>query len=118
MYNSKMINKNFAENKIGSAKKKPRGRPFAKGVSGNPGGRPKDLLGEIIRGHAGLSEELVAGVLKIFRAPQDQGMQLRAAEWLADRGWGKPAQQVESDSIIAIFAAAGMRYSMAIPGLQ
>lgn len=30
-----------AQNSRATAKKKPRGRPFPKGVSGNPGGRPK-----------------------------------------------------------------------------
>ena len=30
-----------AQNSTGAAKKKPRDRPFPKGVSGNPGGRPK-----------------------------------------------------------------------------
>jgi Family of unknown function (DUF5681) len=68
------------------------GRPFPKGVSGNPGGRPKGLVRRI-REETGDGEELVDYMLRVFRAEgESTKTRVEAASWLADRGFGRPQQ--------------------------
>jgi hypothetical protein len=68
------------------------GRPFPKGVSGNPGGRPKGLVRRI-REETGDGEELVDYMLRVFRAESESTKtRVEAASWLADRGFGRPQQ--------------------------
>ena len=71
---------------------------FAKGVSGNPGGRPTGLASAIReRTHDG--EDLVDFYLavwkgeKVFGRIYTKDQSLEAARWLADRSWGKAVQQ-------------------------
>jgi hypothetical protein len=68
---------------------------FKPGQSGNPSGRPKDILGPIVKKKTKDGVELVDRVLEIFRSSGDDEIVIKAATWLADRGWGKPAQSVE-----------------------
>ncbi len=79
-------------------------RPFKKGISGNPSGRPKSF-GESIRRLTRDGEELVQLALKVLRGKLSVKMfdkegnphdaepsikeRLEAMKWLADRGWGK-----------------------------
>lgn len=72
-----------------------RGRPFSKGQSGNPGGRPRGF-GALIREATDDGEELVRTVLAVLRSRRTAARdRLRAAEFLADRGWGRPSQAIE-----------------------
>jgi hypothetical protein len=73
------------------------GRPFAKGQSGNPGGRPRGVV-RTIREQTRDGEELVTFMLRVFRgevADAHLRDRLEAATWLCDRGFGKPTQGVE-----------------------
>ena len=70
----------------------PSGR-FVKGVTGNPGGRPKGLA-SYIREKTRDGDDLVDKVLQILRHPRGKGvpaqkLQLECIQWLADRGFGK-----------------------------
>lgn len=73
------------------------GRPFPKGVSGNPGGQPKGLV-RTIREQTREGDELVDFMLGVFRGRHKQ-VRLRdridAATWLADRAFGRPMQHME-----------------------
>ncbi len=77
---------------------KPRGKPFAPGVSGNPRGRPKqtaeqkDAL-ETIKGLTHKAARLLDDVLTDNSAPLS--MRIRAAEIVLDRTYGKPIQPVD-----------------------
>lgn len=84
------------------------GRPWNKGQSGNPGGRPKGL-GESVRKLVGNDgEKLIQALLaiavgkaedrkKLFGAGVRVSLRdrLEAIKQLCDRGWGKPIQSIE-----------------------
>jgi len=81
---------------VQSTDRSPNLRPaWGKGVSGNPGGKPKSF-GALIREQTGDGAELVAIALEIVRARRKPvKYRLQALEWLADRGWGKVVQSHE-----------------------
>lgn len=64
------------------------GRPFQKGVSGNPSGR-KPGLDQLCRKHTPAAINALVLALKV---PQTR---VAAAVALLDRGWGRPLQSVE-----------------------
>lgn len=100
--------KKAAEQRVAKPKRKQRGpgRPFSKGVSGNPKGRAPigKSLAEAVR-RVG-EETVVRGKYKgltrldaLVRSLYEQGNRgnARAAAVLMDRGWGKPLQPVAGD---------------------
>lgn len=78
--------------------KKPRGKPFTKGKSPNPGGRPKlpeDVkhVRELARNYTQEAVTALVDVMKDGSGPA----RVAAANALLDRGWGRPAQPVDGD---------------------
>ena len=67
---------------------------FKKGKSGNPGGRPTNELGRMLREKKGLSKEIEKRVLECLRQKKSDKIALWAAEFLRDTMWGKPVQAV------------------------
>jgi hypothetical protein len=72
-----------------------RGRPFLKGQSGNPGGRPKELheVIELARSYAPRAIETLASLLLDEDAAPTA--RIAAASAILDRGFGKAPQAVE-----------------------
>src|SRR5439155_15128273 len=66
------------------------GRPFPKGVSGNPGGRPKGLA-RYVRELVGDDGRRIADFMLSVLDDETERTETRiqAATWLADRGFGK-----------------------------
>ncbi len=83
------------------------GRPFAPGVSGNPGGRPPGLA-RLAREATGDGADIVGFFVLVSRGVKPEGWpdaekltadhMIHANEWLADRGFGKAPLVVVNDS--------------------
>ena len=69
-----------------------KGRPFAKGVSGNPSGRPKAAfdLQALAREKSPEAIETLSTIMRNDKATDNA--RVRAAEVLLDRGYGRPLQ--------------------------
>jgi len=73
---------------------------FLPGNKANPGGRPKGLAA-LVRAETRDGAELVAYMLNVLRTPrQPTALRMAAAQWLADRGFGKAVQTVEADILV------------------
>ena len=72
------------------------GRPFQRGTSGNPGGRPKAAHSsqELARKHAPDAIETLAEIAR----EGTPGARVSAAVALLDRGYGKPPQFNTNDA--------------------
>lgn len=69
---------------------------FAKGVSGNPGGRPSGVgdLREIARRHTGEAIQVLVQVMGDATAAPSA--RVGAASALLDRGWGRAHQSIDA----------------------
>ena len=67
---------------------------WAKGTSGNPGGRPKAELDvqELARAH---TPDAIAALVAALTSPRER---VAAATALLDRAWGRPTQHVGGDA--------------------
>jgi hypothetical protein len=65
--------------------------PWAKGQSGNPGGRPRELAGiqKLARENGSLAIETL---VEVATKGKSEAARVSAATALLDRGFGKPAQ--------------------------
>ena|SRR3990167_6897178 len=71
-----------------------RGNPNWKpGQSGNPSGRPKNFLGELLRSKKMLPQEIYDAVHPLLKSQKEQTI-IWAAEFLRDSAWGKPLQEI------------------------
>ena len=71
-----------------------KGKPFLKGVSGNPGGRPRVLadVQELARQKSPEALNVLESVMLNEKAPH--AARVLAANSLLDRGYGKPTQTI------------------------
>ena len=71
-----------------------RGRPFQKGTSGNPGGRPRVLadVQELARRRSPDAINTLSAIMDDQKAPP--AARVAAANALLDRGYGKPTQPI------------------------
>jgi hypothetical protein len=80
------------------------GKPFKKGQSGNPGGRPKVIAGvkELAREH---TAEAIETLVSIMTNPKSaDAARVSAANALLDRGYGKPPQHLTGESGVSYVA--------------
>jgi hypothetical protein len=69
------------------------GRRFLKGVSGNPGGRPRAVLDV----QALAREHTLEAVAALVKGLSDDRLYVSAANSLLDRGWGRATEHVQLD---------------------
>jgi hypothetical protein len=74
--------------------------PFAKGKSGNPGGRPKAATDIQALARAMTAEAIAA----LGLALNDPKTRVAAAIAILDRGYGKPLQTVQSETTVRYVA--------------
>jgi hypothetical protein len=81
-----------------NSKKKPRGKPFKPGQTGNPGGRPKlpeDIkhVRELARKYTAKAVETLVEVMANGSGPA----KVAASNAILDRGWGKAVQPITGE---------------------
>jgi len=91
----------------------PQGRPFPKGVSGNPGGRPRAQLEQVRKAARAHGVEAIEKLVELMRTASPKVAYL-AAEALLARGFGRPALTVETPD----GAAAAVAGVVILPALD
>lgn len=76
--------------------KRPRGRPFPKGTSGNPGGMPKGVA-EVKALARQWGPQAIETLANIMLRGSSERARIAAADALLDRGFGKPTQPIAGD---------------------
>jgi uncharacterized protein DUF5681 len=73
------------------------GKPFKKGQSGNPGGRPKVVaeVKELARAHTGEAIETLVSIMSNPKAAP--AARVSAANALLERGYGKPPHHISGE---------------------
>ena len=95
----------FADNSIETALSPVVGRPFAPGMSGNPGGRPKGFaryVRELVGDDGRRIADFMFGVMEDERERTE--VRMEATRWLADRGFGRshvPVDVKQSEANVA-----------------
>lgn len=71
--------------------------PWAKGQSGNPGGRPKTLaeVKALAQKH---TLDAIKALVKIATKGKNEGAVVSAANSIMDRAYGKPTQPISGDA--------------------
>jgi hypothetical protein len=79
------------------SKNMPRGRPFTKGKSGNPLGRPKRTLEEtqLIEACRAKTPEALAVIGDLMDNSANDWVRLAAAQFIIERGYGKAPERIE-----------------------
>src|SRR5262245_1456267 len=88
------------------------GKPFQKGQSGNPGGRPKEIaeVRELARQHMPAAIEALVSIMNNTKA--SDAARVSAANALLDRGYGKAPQHIDAE-IGSFVARLPMPYATA-----
>jgi hypothetical protein len=90
-----------------NSKKLPRGKPFQPGKTGNPGGRPRKTDEE--RTLEALCKEktpeALETILQVMAKAQNERAKLAAAQYVLDRGWGKPKESIEHSGGVTLTIA-------------
>jgi len=72
------------------------GKPWVKGQSGNPGGRPC-LPAELKALAQAKAADAIKIAVQLMESAESEQVRLAAANVIMDRGYGKPAQHVDAD---------------------
>jgi hypothetical protein len=100
-----------------NSKKQPRGKPFAKGESGNPSGRPKKTEDEfeLEKACEAKAPEALETILDLMQNARQDSVRLAAASYVIERRYGKaverkeirtgPLDGIEHDELKALNAA-------------
>lgn len=92
-----------------------KGKPFQKGQSGNPGGRPKEVgnVRELARQY---TEEAITTLASIMRSGDSDRARAEASSKLLDRGWGRPEQAIEHSGTLKFENVSDTELDNAIAG--
>jgi hypothetical protein len=70
------------------------GKPFPKGVSGNPGGR-KPMPPEHVEAFRATTAEAIETLVEMMRGAEKDSDRLKAIDTLLERAWGRAPPSVE-----------------------
>ncbi len=74
---------------------------FQKGRSGNPGGRPRALVG-VMNEARRYRFDAIAVLAQLMQTAKSESVRLNAAEAILSRGWGRSVQAFQIDSQFAV----------------